>query len=157
ATDAVRQTSKPAENVWEAVWCGNDALAAVMSPAPGEGLWYSARLALIQLSSEESQEIYKPRDQLGWPASSPSGKHVAVVDALCSDRWIVAGDLIVIDRSSGESQAIDTRGVDIAYTEWRSDRILLLAGHRGFETVVGLYDVQSSHFTEVSASHELTV
>jgi hypothetical protein len=38
ATDRVRQVSKADNNVWEAVWCGKEALAAVVSPGPGEGL-----------------------------------------------------------------------------------------------------------------------
>jgi dipeptidyl aminopeptidase/acylaminoacyl peptidase len=46
--------------------------------------------------------------------------------------------------------------VDITYTEWRSERHLLLAGHRGFETVVGLYDATSGQFTEVWSSRDIT-
>jgi dipeptidyl aminopeptidase/acylaminoacyl peptidase len=46
--------------------------------------------------------------------------------------------------------------VDITCTEWRSDRILLLAGHRRFETVVALYDVASETVTEVWSSAELS-
>jgi dipeptidyl aminopeptidase/acylaminoacyl peptidase len=46
--------------------------------------------------------------------------------------------------------------VDITYTEWRSERTLLLAGHRGFETVVGLYDTGSRAFRELWSSQDLT-
>ena len=148
ATDRVKRVSKADVTIWEAAWCGRDALAAIVSPAPGEGAWYTARLISIIVSTGEVRELYKPQDQLGWPAASPSGEHVAIVEALCSDRWFVAGDLRIIEISSGEVTRIDTQGVDITYTEWRSDRHLLLAGHRGFETVVGLYDVTSMTFSE---------
>lgn len=156
ATNSVRQVSKADSNIWEAVWCGNETLAAVVSPGSGEGLWYSARLHLIEIETGNSREIYRPQDQLGWPAASPSGKHLAVVEAVCSDRWIVAGELRLIETTSRQVQQVDTRGVDITYTEWRSDRHLLLAGHRGFETVVGLYDAVSGRFTEVWASQTLS-
>lgn len=156
ATARVRQVGPADGNIWEAVWCGNEALAAVVSPGPGEGLWYSARLQIIELATGNGREIYTPQDQLGWPAASPSGKHLAIVEALCSDRWIVAGDLWLIETGSGKSRRVDTRGVDIACTEWRSDRALLLAGHRGFETVVGLYDAASGTFAEVWSSRDLT-
>jgi len=156
AANTMRRVHAPQLNIWEAVWYGNDAIAAVVSPGPGEGLWYTARLHRIDIHTGESREIYKPADQLGWPAASPSGQHLAVVEAICSDRWIVAGDLKLIDAESGMVQCIDTRGVDITYTEWRSDRHLLAAGHRGFETVVGLYDLARGSFTEEWVSRDVT-
>lgn len=70
--------------------------------------------------------------------------------------WILAGDLRLIETTSGKLQQVDTGGVDITYTEWRSDRQLLLAGHRGFETVVGVYDATSGVFTEVWSSSDIT-
>jgi len=155
-SNQVRAVDLPGRNVWEAHWCGNHALAAVVSAGAQEGLWYNAHLEIVSLSSGESREVYKPRDQLGWPSASPSGRHLAVVDALCSDRWIVAGDLQLIDTSSGRVQQIDTRSVDVSYTEWRSDRRLLVAGHRRFETVIGVYDLDSNRFSEVWSSTELT-
>jgi dipeptidyl aminopeptidase/acylaminoacyl peptidase len=156
ATDRVRRVSQDDVNVWECAWCGNEALAAVVSPGPSEGVWYTARLRLIDLGTGSTRDLYKPQDQLGWPAASPSGKHLAIVEALCSDRWFVAGDLRVIETRSGALQGVDTKGVDITYTEWRSDRVLLLAGHRGFETVVALYDVAARALTEVWSSQNIT-
>jgi len=157
----VEQASPAESNIWEAAWCGNDAITAVVSPGPGEGLWYSARLQLIPIAAGQSanragRDLLVPRDQLGWPSGSPSGRHVAVVEALCSDRWIVAGDLRLIDTRSGEVRGIATNGIDICHTEWRSDRRLLLAGHRGFETVVALYDRESEELHELWRSEELS-
>jgi dipeptidyl aminopeptidase/acylaminoacyl peptidase len=156
ATGSVRQVSKSEVNIWEAVWCGNDALAAVVSAGPGEGLWYSARLALLDIETNDVREIYKTKDQLGWPAASPSGNNLAVVEAVCSDRWIVAGDLRVIEAKSGKMVQVDTQGMDVTYTEWRSDRVLLLGGHRGFESVLGLYDATSRTFQDVWHSRDIT-
>jgi len=156
ATDRVRQVSDAGTNFWEAVWCGNESLAAVVSSGPGEGLWYSARLALIEVETGGRREVYAPQDEIGWPVASPSGKHLAIVAAVCSDRWIVAGDLYVIQTTSGKAQRVDTQGVDITYTEWRSDHALLLAGHRGFETVVGVYDLTRGTFKETWACRDVT-
>jgi dipeptidyl aminopeptidase/acylaminoacyl peptidase len=154
----VSQFSPADSNIWEAAWCGNDAIAAVVSPGPGEGLWYTARLSIIQTEGGARRDIYGPQDQnqLGWPSGSPSGRHVAVVEALCSDRWIVAGDLRLIDTKTREPRKVATRGIDVTHTEWRSDRHLLIAGHRGFETVVALYDLQAGELEEVWRSEEIT-
>lgn len=156
ATNTAHQISAAGCNVWEATWCGNELLAAVLSTGPGEGLWYGAHLHLIQIATGDSRDIYTPQNQLGWPAASPSGNRLAIVEGLCSDRWIVAGDLRLIETESAEIRRVDTHGVDISCTEWRSDRHLLLAGHRGFETVVSLYDCATRDLAEVWSSREIT-
>jgi dipeptidyl aminopeptidase/acylaminoacyl peptidase len=160
ATNRVRRISALEHNVWEAVWCGSRSFAAVVSPAPGERLWYSARLVITPISETSEPApgtvIYTPKDQLGWPAASPSGDCLAVVEAICSDRWLVAGSLLLIDTNSGETRRVDTCGVDITCTEWLSERHLLVAGHRGFETVVGLIERGSGSFTEIWRSAELS-
>jgi dipeptidyl aminopeptidase/acylaminoacyl peptidase len=154
--DRVRVVSAVGSNVWEATWCGNSSIAAIVSPGPREGLWYSATLQLLDLDAGGGRGIFSAADQLGLPSSSPSGRHVAVVEALSSDRGLVAGDVRVIDTASGEVRRIDTGGVDVTHTEWQSDRHLLLAGHRGFESVVGHYDLESSTFVEGWAGRDVT-
>jgi dipeptidyl aminopeptidase/acylaminoacyl peptidase len=155
-THSVRQVSDAGRNIWEAVWCGSDAIAAVASPGPSEGLWYSAQLEVLELETRKHRTLYKPQDQLGWPVSSPSGRQMAIVEAVCSDRCSVAGELRLLDVLSGQVQKTNTNGVDITYAEWRSDRELLVAGHRGLETVVGVYDVGSRAFAEIWSSGDLT-
>jgi len=155
-TDQVQPVGAPSLNVWEAVWCGEDALAAIVSPGPGEGLWYTANLQLIDIASGRGRTVFESDDQLGWPACSSSGRYAAIVEAVASDRGIVAGDLHVIEPSSNRTWRVDTRGVDVTHGEWQSERHLLVAGHRGFETVVGVYDVESGMFSESWASAEVT-
>ncbi|MDA7853124.1 S9 family peptidase [Porticoccaceae bacterium] len=155
-TGMVRRVSNANCNIWEAVWCGPDALAAVVSPSPSEAVWYTATLNIIDIDSGDERIVYTPKDQLGCPAASPSGERLVVVEAVCSDRWIVAGDLLLIDTQSGEGERIDTKGVDVTCTEWRSEECLLFAGHRGFETVISEYDSASQSVTERWFSQEIT-
>jgi dipeptidyl aminopeptidase/acylaminoacyl peptidase len=156
-TGVTRKVSPVHLNIWESVWCGPKHVAAIVSDGPGEGLWYTARLYILNIETGESRELYAPRDQLGWPAASPSGEHLAFVEAVCSDRWVVAGDLRIISTNSGEIRRIDTRGVDVTYTEWRSDENVLIAGHRGLETVVGTISASLNGFRETWASQDLTI
>jgi dipeptidyl aminopeptidase/acylaminoacyl peptidase len=155
-SDALRRVSAPGTNVWEATWCGNDAVAAVISRAPREGSWYTARGNLLDIRTGACIELYSPRDQTGCLSASPSGATIAFVDAVCSDRGYVAGSLHLVETKSGRSQYVDTRGVDVAYTEWRSEQHLLLAGHRAFETVVALYDAKARSVEEVWSDTQLT-
>lgn len=73
ATNRVRQVSGIECSIWEAVWCGNDALALVASSGPTEGDWYGARLHILEVQTGNSREVYVPKYQLGCPAVSPWG------------------------------------------------------------------------------------
>ena len=94
-------------NVWEASWCGDDAVVAIVSAEAGEGAWYGAHLTLIDPAARSARTLRGSDVQLGWVGGSPRGEHVAVVEAVCSDRVIVAGDLLLVDPASGEAR---TRG-----------------------------------------------
>jgi dipeptidyl aminopeptidase/acylaminoacyl peptidase len=143
-------------NVWEAVWCGSHALLAVASAGAAEGLWYDAKLHVIDVYTGASREIFTPEYQMGVPAASPSGRRVAIVSSVCSDRGIVAGDLLLMNADGSQRLHVDTSGVDVACLEWLSDERLLLAGHRGFDTVVGVCDGSTGEFNETWSSRELT-
>jgi dipeptidyl aminopeptidase/acylaminoacyl peptidase len=154
--NAARQIASAGINIWEAAWRGPASLVAVTSSGPGEGHWYSARISLIDVRTQEVHEIYRPRDQVGCVAGSPSGRHVAFVEAVCSDRGIVAGSLRMYESDTGRTREVDTHAVDITHAEWRSDHRLLVCGHRGFDTVIGLYDVAAGQFQELWVNQEIT-
>jgi dipeptidyl aminopeptidase/acylaminoacyl peptidase len=156
ATDRTQRVNGLGINIWEAVWSGNTSLAAVISSGSGEGHWYAAHLGMIDVASGECRKIYVPQSQLGCLAASGSGRHLAFVEAICSDRGLVAGELRLIDTASWQVHRVDTASVDISYAEWRSDRTLLLAGHRGFETVVGIHDLRSQSFTATWSTSDLS-
>ena len=124
------------DNIWEASWCGNDRLAAVTSRAPGEGAWYGAGLSLVDCATGVATALYQPASQIGLPRCAPSGHCVAFIEAVSSDRGYVAGDLRLFDLRDGTCRIVDTAAVDTTCIEWRSDNDLLVAGHRGLETVV---------------------
>jgi len=155
-TGAARKLSPEHLNVWEASWCGEHTVTAVASHGGSEADWYTATLELIDTATGETRTLYEPEDQLGWLAGSPDGQHVAVVAAVCSDRWIVAGDLLVVDTRSKATRVIATRGVDVTDIHWLSTNRLLFAGYRSFETVVGRYDLEADAVTETLTSADYT-
>ena len=73
-------------NTWEAAWCGNQALVALMSPGSSEASWYGAKLHTVQVDNGTTREIYSPGHQVGCVSGHPSGRCVACVEATCSDR-----------------------------------------------------------------------
>jgi dipeptidyl aminopeptidase/acylaminoacyl peptidase len=130
------EEASPAElNVWEAAWCGDRAVVAIVSEGAGEGAWYGAELALIDPAARTARTLRRSDVQLGWACASPGGRHAAVIEAVCSDRVIVAGQLLLVDPASGEARPVDTHGVDVTWAAWRDDERLFAIGVRGLEPI----------------------
>lgn len=139
-SEQARRVSPTGVNVWEASWCGPDAYVAVCSSGPGEESWYQADLRWFPLDGQAGRQLYKPKNQLGWLSASPGGMAVAVVEAVCSDRLIVAGDLLVIDVAPGTISRAATGDADITAVCWRGEKQLLLAGLSGLDNLILLHD-----------------
>lgn len=138
--------------VWEASWCGNDRAVAIASNSPVEGTWYDA--ALVELGRDGSRrDLYRPRMQLGCVAGSPDGTRIAFVEAVCSDRCVIAGLLKL--QQGDAAYTLDTNGVDVSSVAWRDAHTLTIAGKRKFETVFAELDVESGTCRETFCSSEL--
>lgn len=153
---ALTQVSAPATNVWEACWCGPDAIAVVRSGHHGEGSWYGSTLALIDLAGGEERVLHRPADQIGLPAASPDGRHVAFIEAVCSDRGVVCGALKVARLADGAVLAPATAGAEVTSLVWRDAETLHFAGQDAFETVVGDVGLDGAAATEIWRSADLT-
>jgi dipeptidyl aminopeptidase/acylaminoacyl peptidase len=121
-----RSASPAGLNVWEATWLGNDLVAAVVSDAPGEGAWYRARLSILDPAGAPERVLLRGDGQLGYAEGSPDGTTVAVLEAVCSDRYIVAGDLLLVDAESAEVRRVGARG-DVSSVRWRGYRIFAMS------------------------------
>jgi dipeptidyl aminopeptidase/acylaminoacyl peptidase len=153
------QTAKaitpPGLNVWESAWCGAGGLVASASDSPEEAAWYTARVVHCDAQGH-TRNLYQPLHQLGGITASPSGRHAAVVEAICSDRTIFAGDVVLIDVASASARKLDLNGIDISHLAWCDDRTLMAAGHRSFETVLCRVDIESGQVQELWRSRDCT-
>jgi len=154
ATGTVVPVGRPELNVWEAVWCGSDRIAALVSDDPGEGAWYGARLVMIDVAGGTDRTILESDVQLGWVRASPDGRRVAIVEALCSDRLVVAGDVLLLDPQSGDVVRVDTAHVDVAGLAWRDDERLLAIGIRDLDSVVLDIDAKTGTAAERWSTRE---
>lgn len=126
--DASGQTSKRLTddglNPWQARWCGDESIVMIASDLPDENDWYNSTLRLIALSDGRIETIYRPDDQLVGLSASKDGQRIAVVDALCSDRGLGAGALIIA-QPSGQIERIDHDNGDTGSTSWLDSRTLV--------------------------------
>jgi dipeptidyl aminopeptidase/acylaminoacyl peptidase len=148
ATGVVTPVGRPELNVWEAAWCGDDRVAAIVSDEPGESAWYGARLVMIDVATGTDRTILESDVQLGWIQASPDGARLAVVEALCSDRLVVAGDLLLVDPEDGDVVRVDTSDVDVASIAWRDEGRVLAIGVRDLDSVVLDVDAKTGGATE---------
>ena len=152
-----RKVSSEGSNYWEANWLGNREFVSVVSASHSEGSWYESKLIAQTINGNGRRTLYDPEDQIGLPCASPSGARIAIVEAVCSDRMIVCGTLKLIDAPSGTTRAVDTGGVEVTFAVWRNETTLLVAGHRGSESVVADVDARTGRLTPVWSGEDLTI
>lgn len=134
-------------NVWELVWCGDEALLAVASPGVDEDAWYGAALVRLPLDAPP-QTVFEPEDQVQVPRADPSGRRWSVLSGLQSDRGLPAGELVV----GGDNDAptvLETGGVYVTDQRWLDESRILVTGLRGLVTVVETVDVGSGAVHEI--------
>ena len=135
ATGEAHRVSADSRNVWEAEWCGAAHAVAVTSRGSGEDAWYGAGVCLIDLETGQERTLASSDVQLGWVAASPDGSRVAVIEAVCSDRVVVCGDLRVIDVPTGEMTGVDLGDIDASRAIWLDDDRLMVFGRRGLRSL----------------------
>ncbi|EXA46420.1 uncharacterized protein FRV6_01075 [Fusarium oxysporum] len=144
SSDNLRSCLSNDLTIWEAAWCGEDAIACIVSDEGTENDWYRARLSSLAVVSGYEQKLYIPSVQLGLPTCSPDGDKIAVVVALCSDRGVVAGDILIISRGSGAQQRIRPTETDVTCLKWRDNETLFFTGLNGFHISAGDVEVASA-------------
>lgn len=130
------QASPAGCNAWEADWCAAG-VVAIACDLPDEGSWYASRIVCFDGPDSAPELLTRADDQLGLLCSSPEGRAIAYVEAICSDRGVIAGNAHILDLGTGRGWAVDSAGVDITSLAWRDDGTLLASGQRHLDTVVG--------------------
>jgi dipeptidyl aminopeptidase/acylaminoacyl peptidase len=128
---------------------------AITSEQPSEDDWYSAVLSRLDISTGEVTELLRSEEQLGLPAGTSDGRRAAVVEAVCSDRWIVAGALILLDLVAGTRCAVDTAGTDVTAVQWIDGTRLGYIGQRHLDSVAGIAEAGEGPLPETITAKEL--
>jgi dipeptidyl aminopeptidase/acylaminoacyl peptidase len=155
ASGELARVSPDGLNVWEAAWSGPDHALAITSEQPGEDDWYRAVLSRLDITTGAVTELLRSDVQLGLPAATPDGSRAAVVQAVCSDRWIVAGDLILLDLVAGTRCAVATAGTDVTAVEWIDQTRIGYFGQNHLNSVAGVVETGEGPLPETIAAREL--
>lgn len=143
-----RQVTGDDVTVWEAAWAGPGRVAAITSAGKTDSDWYGAHLVLVDVATGDRETVLTSDLQLGLPTGSPDGEHIAVVQALSSDRGMTVGDLLLLT-PGGKPRRLDTCGADVSHVAWIDSTRLSFAGLRGLDNVVGVVDVTTGGAEEL--------
>src|SRR5260221_5967161 len=155
ASGQLARVSPDGLNVWEAAWSGPGHVLAITSGQPGEDDWYSAVLSRLAISTGEVTELLRSDVQLGLPAGTSDGTRAAVVQAVCSDRWIVSVGLVLLGPAAGPRGARDTPGAGVTAVQWIDRTRLGYVGQRHLDSVAGIADAGEGPLPETITAKEL--
>ena len=156
ATKTFHRWSPPGINVWECAWVNAHEIVCIASDSHSEGSWYTSRLLVLN-SSGAVREVYQSDDQLGLPVASPFGRRIAVIEAVCSDRLMVCGDIQLLSVADGSARKLDLGSIDVTQMKWRDEDTLTFVGLRGLDTVIGDFSIKNNLLVERWASRECTL
>ncbi len=122
---------------WEFDLVDGSTAVALVSGDPSERGWYRARLALLDLNARSARDLWVPDRQVQGPVADPSGSTVALLEGWSSDRGLVAGDIRIVDLTSGELRAFEPGISDITSVGWLGPDVLWFAGWDRFGSRFG--------------------
>lgn len=144
----------PPLNIWEFDWAGENTLAVVGSDHHGEGSWYGATLRVVDPATGLATEHHRPAEQIAKPHASPDGSAIAFIEAVCSDRGIVCGNLRLF--RDGGVRTLRTDDVEVTDFHWQTEHHIAFAGLCGLETIIGTYDLDDDQMQIIWSSVERT-
>jgi dipeptidyl aminopeptidase/acylaminoacyl peptidase len=141
ATGVVSELDLGGRNVWDFSWDGAGTLAAIVSADPSESGWYTATIAVFDVAAGPARLVaeYRPRWQLGVPRLSPDARQLAFIEGVCSDRGIIAGELMLAETSGGGELPARSLGQDnVTYLDWRDSAALVCTKLTGVGATIGV-------------------
>ncbi|MEX6631924.1 S9 family peptidase [Hyphococcus lacteus] len=136
--DVVVKLGTDGQNIWEATWCGENEIAAIMSSRPTEGGWYDSEIGIGPVTGGPFARIAMPDLELAQISASPDGKHIAIIQGRFH-RTVALGSLVIFSRDTGQvhTPKIDT---EVSSVCWLSNDQVFFAGMRMPETVIGTFN-----------------
>lgn len=134
-------------NIWEASPSGPDHLVAIVTDTPDEDSWYGARFTRVDLATGVEDVLATSERQLGLPSASPDGRWATCVEAVASDRTLIAGRLVVVDLADTAVTRRVEFPFDVVQQQWLDGDRLLLTGEQSMDTVVAELRVSSGDVT----------
>lgn len=136
---ALARIGADGQNVWEADWCGPDAVIAITSASPTEGGWYQTEIAIAPVAGGAFERFAAVGVELAGITASPDGKTIAVIEGRFH-RTVQLGSLVLYDRATGAAREPDI-GAQVSALAWRDANRLFFAGFDAPGSIAGTIDI----------------
>lgn len=141
ATNELTQVGGADQNVWEADWCGDREIAAIISSNPTEGGWYQTELGVAPANGGRFVSIARPPVEIAKVCGSPDGQHIAVIEGRFH-RTVALGSLTIYD-SAGAVALRPLLGAEVSSLTWRDSDRLAFVGFQAPQTVAGTFSLST--------------
>ncbi len=140
-TGVLTRVGADGQNVWEADWCGPDAVVAITSASPTEGGWYQTEIAIAPAAGGAFERFAAPEVEIAGVTASPDGRTIAVIEGRFH-RTVQLGSLILYDRATGAARRTRYRRAGVGARVARCEPPLLRRLRRP-GSVAGTLDIAS--------------
>jgi dipeptidyl aminopeptidase/acylaminoacyl peptidase len=140
-------------SLWNAAWCGNDAILAVASTDPREGGWYNSKLLRISLNGNEPRILPTGEGQLACPASSPDGRWSAALVG-CFHHVLECGRVSLHDLQADGEGSRPEFPFEVSHIHWSGPAMLFAIGLDSLRTVAATLDVVTGAIDIIWSSEE---
>jgi dipeptidyl aminopeptidase/acylaminoacyl peptidase len=133
-------------SLWEFDVVDDRTVVAIASSDPSERGWYHTRIVRLMLDRSAAPAILHRSDwQLQGPAVDPARRRVAFLEGWSSDRGLVAGDVRLLDLTTGQVTTISPSGLsNISALQWRDETSLWFAGWADMGSIYGVMRLDGS-------------
>ena len=141
STNVVRVVTPPDLFIYEFSWSPDGKRFAVTAaPGDGDANWWTASLYVVDATSGETKQFWKPNFQIVKPCWSPDGKNIAIISGLMSDSIAPGGDIYILPLQGGAPVDVTpSLKASATWVAWKQpDEILfteIVDGHAGIATV----------------------
>jgi dipeptidyl aminopeptidase/acylaminoacyl peptidase len=118
---------------------GDNGAVALVSADASERGWYHAKVAQLDFATRATKVLHESRWQLQGPAVSPSRTRIAFLEGWSSDRGLVAGEMRILDLSTGKITSLaSSEQSNISSLSWRDEESLWFAGWSRLGSIHGV-------------------
>ena len=124
-------------SVWEFDWDGDDLVIAMVSADHSGSGWYDAEVVRLDLNTGAAETLYDSDWQMEGLALSPDGTSAIVVEGYASDHGLLAGNIVLIDLSTGATSDPWPDLQTVGRADWCDDDSLWCATTEGLGNACG--------------------
>jgi dipeptidyl aminopeptidase/acylaminoacyl peptidase len=127
-------------SIWEFDVALDGSIVGVYSADEGEVGWYSPLIVRLGDDAKKIEPLYRPTEQVSHVAIEQSSGRVAFVEAWCSDRGLLAGQVVILGSNGQVERRVTSIPADVTWVRFDNRGRLFFAGWQDLSSSYGYLD-----------------